>query len=507
MDAGHGPERNLLELLSAADVSPLSVVSAELARIRITAVSADSRQVRPGTCFVAVPGTRFDGRAFIDEAVRRGAAAIVGEEPGASPPGVGTVRVVDAQTALARLSAAYFGFAPGQPHSRMRLVGVTGTNGKSTTCVLLQSILSVSGRPTALLGKIRYDLVGEVCPAPWTTPPAPELYAYLHRAAKRGATHAVMEVSSHSLAQARCRGHRFACGVFTNLSGDHLDYHRTLHAYAQAKKRLFDDLHEQAWAVVNAGDPMSAYMLRDCAAVSLTFGLNAEAGVSGAITHEGIDGSRFVLRLPSVSTEVRLSLAGRHGVSNALAAAATAFALGIEPEHIRQGLEAVNNVPGRLQRVDTADRGFTLFVDYAHTDDALISVLATLRPLTPGRLICVFGCGGDRDRTKRPRMAEAVGQGADLAIVTSDNPRTEDPMAIIRDICAGFTSQQRRRVEIEADRRTAIERAVALAREGDTLLIAGKGHEDYQIIGRTKRHFDDVEVATQCLHAQEQART
>jgi UDP-N-acetylmuramoyl-L-alanyl-D-glutamate--2,6-diaminopimelate ligase len=294
--------------------------------------------------------------------------------------------------------------------------------------------------------------------------------------------------------------------VFTNLSGDHLDYHRTVEAYADAKKRLFDQLDTGAWAVVNANDPMSAHMLRDCRAHQLSFGLGAGAEVAASIKDEDVDGSRFVLRLPSASGEVRLRLTGRHSVSNALAAAAAAHALGIDIEHIRRGLERVASVPGRLQRVGFADRGFAVFVDYAHTDDALVNVLAALKPLTPRRLICVFGCGGDRDRTKRPRMARAVAEGADLAIVTSDNPRTEDPLAIIRDICAGFTPGERQRVEIQPDRRKAIEGSIALAAEGDTILIAGKGHEDYQIIGKTRTHFDDVEVAGECLRAAERSQ-
>jgi UDP-N-acetylmuramoyl-L-alanyl-D-glutamate--2,6-diaminopimelate ligase len=315
-----------------------------------------------------------------------------------------------------------------------------------------------------------------------------------------------MEVSSHSLAQARCVGHPFACGVFTNLSGDHLDYHQTSEAYANAKKRLFDHLDRQARAVVNSDDPMSSYMLKDCRAPGTRFGLNAKADVTASICQEGIDGSRLILQLPFESCEIRLSLPGRHSISNALAAAATAQALGIDTEHIRRGLERIESVPGRLQRVSSTDGEFAVFVDYAHTDDALVNVLAALRPLTRGRLICVFGCGGDRDRTKRPRMAKAVAEGADRAIVTSDNPRSEDPLSIINDICAGFTPAQRRRVEIQPDRKTAIERSIALAEKGDTILIAGKGHENYQIIGDTRRHFDDVEVACDCLRATGQSQ-
>jgi len=501
MDGRDGSERSLLELLLAAGLSSSIEPGDHACDVRITSLTADSRKVRAGSCFVAVAGSQHDGRAFIEEAVRAGGVAVVSEGGVALPSGVGSVRVRDARSALSRLAAAYHGFAPGQKHAGMALIGVTGTNGKTTTCALLRSILEASGRCTALLGTIQYDLVGETRSADWTTPPPVELYECLSVAAEHGATHAVMEVSSHALSQARCDGHRFAGAVFTNLSGDHLDYHADVASYAAAKKRLFDGLDDGAFAVVNADDAKADYMVKECAARVVRFGFRDSADVTATVETSDVTGNRFVLRTPSGSTPVGLSLVGRHGVANAMAAAAAAVAKGIEIEAIRAGLEALEVVPGRLERIDTGDRGFGLFVDYAHTDDALVNVLSALRPLTVGRLICVFGCGGDRDRSKRARMAEAVAEGADVAIVTSDNPRSEDPEGIIEDICGGFTAGQRCIVVVEVDRGRAIERAVAMADRGDMALIAGKGHEDYQIVGGERRHFSDVLVASECLEA------
>lgn len=499
MDGRDGSGRSLLELLVAAGLSSSIESGDHACDVRITSLTADSRKVRAGSCFVAVAGSQHDGRAFIEDAVRAGGVAVVSEGAAVVPPGVGSVRVRDARSALSRLAAAYHGFAPGQEHAGMSLIGVTGTNGKTTTCALLQSILEKSGRCTALLGTIQYDLVGERRSAEWTTPPPVELYECLSVAAEHGATHAVLEVSSHALSQARCDGHRFAGAVFTNLSGDHLDYHKDAGSYAAAKKRLFDGLDDGAFAVVNADDAMAEYMVEACKARVVRFGFHDDADVTETVESSGVTGNRFVLRTPSGSARVDISLVGRHGIANAMAAAAAALAMGIDVETIRTGLEALTVVPGRLERIDTGDRGFGLFVDYAHTDDALVNVLSALRPLTAGRLICVFGCGGDRDRSKRARMAEAVAEGADMAIVTSDNPRWEVAGAIIEDICGGFRVGQRCTVAVEADRRRAIERAVRIAERGDTVLIAGKGHEDYQIVGRERRHFSDVEVARGCL--------
>lgn len=507
MDDTASREQSLGELMSAAglgaaiEATSIDTPSSDLSHVRISELSTDSRTARAGSCFVALRGGKQDGHAFIDEAIRRGATAVISEADVTAPSvprGVASVRVRDVRTALARLAAAFYEFAPGQRFSGMTLIGVTGTNGKSTTCRFIQSILQQAGCPTALMGTVEYDLVGERRAAPWTTPPPVELYASLYRAASAGARHAVMEVSSHSLAQSRCAAGRFAVGVFTNLTGDHLDYHGTEEAYGLAKKRLFDGLDGDATAVVNADDRWSERMVSDCAGRVWRYGMNAPADVAARIDGLTLDGSRFEVQTPRGAATVRLGMAGRHNVYNAMAAAGAATAVGVDLAAVGRGLEAVKLVRGRLQRVDDGSRGIAVLVDYAHTDDALTNVLGALRPLTAGRLICVFGCGGDRDRTKRPRMARAAA-AADVVVVTSDNPRGEEPMAIIEEICSGFEATDRDRVVVEPDRRRAIGLAIERADAGDAVLIAGKGHEDYQIVGEVRHHFDDVEEAVAAL--------
>ncbi len=499
--------------------------------VRVLHVCDDSRTVRPGACFVAVRGVASDGHLYIPQAVAAGAVAIVIERSAApiGPaliPACTVLQVPDTRVALARLATTFHGVRRRTADGRLRLAGVTGTNGKSTTCYLLQSILKAAGHATALLGTIRYDLVGDTVEAPWTTPPATALAEHLARAVGHGATHAVMETSSHALDQRRCDGLTFSAGVFTNLTGDHLDYHKDAASYLAAKKRLFDLLPRGAAAAVNGEDAASGQIVADTAGDVTRFGFEApRLDVSARRLQVSTGGSRFELCLRGGSVAVHSPLIGRHNVMNALAAAAVAEAWGVTRQAIAAGLVAVRIVPGRLQRVENGNAERTVLVDYAHTDDALVNVLSVLRPLTPRRLICVFGCGGDRDRTKRPRMAAAVERFADLAVVTSDNPRNEDPDAIIAEVLTGFRRPVGARasspaasrsgmchyaagedarapgccVEVEPDRRAAIGRAISLAQAGDTVLIAGKGHEDYQLIGTRKIHFDDVEVAAEFL--------
>jgi len=482
----------------------------------IRRVVEDSRRVGPGCCFVAVRGHRVDGHAYIHQAVAAGAAAIVCERAVEVPAHVALLRVPDSTGTASRLAAVLTGLADMQRQGRFTLVGITGTNGKSTFCYLLRAILRRAGLRTALLGTVQYDLLGRTVTAEMTTPPATTLIEYLAEAARAGATHAVMEVSSHALDQRRCDGLRFAVGVFSNLTGDHLDYHHTRHAYLKAKKRLFDGLDARATAVINTEDPAGPEMVADCAAPVMRYGIEGDTVSSGdgaeapdvtaKILAMTTAGTRFELRVrPPDGAEavevVDLSLVGRHNVQNALAAAAAAVALGVDVGVIAAGLQEVSCVPGRLQRVASGADALNVLVDYAHTDDALKNVLSALRPLTRGRLIVVFGCGGDRDRTKRPRMAAVAARLADVIIVTSDNPRTEDPQAIIDDILAGFPAEARARVTVEPDRRQAIHRAIAAAEPTDVVLLAGKGHETYQQIGDRKIDFDDVAVAREALAA------
>jgi UDP-N-acetylmuramoyl-L-alanyl-D-glutamate--2,6-diaminopimelate ligase len=347
---------------------------------------------------------------------------------------------------------------------------------------------------------VEYDLISHKRAAPLTTPGAIELCECLAAARDAGADYAVFEVSSHALDQGRCDGLDFAAGVFTNLTGDHLDYHATMDAYAAAKMRLFEMLPGNAVAVINADDPRGAEFASSSNAPVVSYGMESQRlDVCGELQLLDRSGSSFVLCATNARVPIRLPLIGTHNVANALAAAATALELGLPLDAIRQGLESVQGVPGRLQRVEPDGCPFSVLVDYAHTDDALRNVLTALRPLTPGRLICVFGCGGDRDRGKRPRMAAVVAELADIAFVTSDNPRTESPSAVIEQISAGFPRNSNCRVETEIDRRTALFSAINEACEGDTVLIAGKGHENYQLVGDRVLPFDDAEVAREAL--------
>jgi len=467
--------------------------------ISITSLTDDSRAVAPGACFVAIRGAGRDGHEFIPAALKGGAAAIVVEYKAQKPCNAAVVRVHDTREALSKLAAAFYGLR-GAADPPLRLIGVTGTNGKTTVTWLLRSILQAACEPTALLGTVEYDLLAERRAAPLTTPGSLELCRCLAMARDAGATYSVLEVSSHALDQRRCDGLKFTAGVYTNLSGDHLDYHRTMDDYFAAKCRLFERLEPPAVAVLNAEDARTGALKDRCAVPVVTFGIDdARADVVGRIQSLDRRGTRFSIRGRSLEMSIQTSLIGRHNVSNALAATATAEAVGIPSSAIQDGLQRASGAPGRLQRVESTSWPFSVFVDYAHTDDALRNVLTALRPLTGRRLLCVFGCGGDRDRRKRPRMAAVVGELADAAYVTSDNPRTEDPHAIIDEILPGFSRSSACRVEVNADRRRAIEAALSAAGPGDTVLIAGKGHETYQLVGDRVLHFDDVEVARRWL--------
>jgi len=491
------PDWTLARLFAEADLT------AEAARIpanvSVTSLTDDSRTVAPGACFVAVRGGARDGHRFVTAAVERGAVAVVVDHDIAVPVGALQVRVKDTRAALGRLAAAYHGLRSRQART-LRLAGITGTNGKTTVAWLLRSILREAGCATALLGTIEYDLLDKRVRAPLTTPGAIDLCRHLAEARDMGATHGVLEVSSHALDQRRCDGLSFSAAVFTNLSGDHLDYHVSMEAYETAKRHLFDLLAEDGVAVVNSDDAFGESLTRSISSRVMSFGFeDHEQDVSAQITSSHRRGSDFNLRTRTFELPVRFALPGRHNIANALAAAATAEALHVAPEFIQRGLERVRGVPGRLQRAEPDGCPFSVFVDYAHTDEALENVLQALRPLTGDRLICVFGCGGDRDRTKRPRMAAVVGRLADIAYVTSDNPRTEDPERIIDEILPGFGRSSSCQVRVQGDRRMAIEAAIAEAQAGDAVLIAGKGHEDYQLVGDKVLDFDDVGVARSFL--------
>jgi UDP-N-acetylmuramoyl-L-alanyl-D-glutamate--2,6-diaminopimelate ligase len=471
-------------------------------------IAHDSRKVKSGSLFVAVRGFHSDGHQFIPQAVKQGAAAIVAEKKDGPPvpPATPLIIVHDSRTALALLADSFFG----HPSRRLVLTGVTGTNGKTTTTYLLKSIIEAAGHMAGLIGTIDYRVGDKVYPAPNTTPESLELQQFLSEMVERGAGHCVMEVSSHALALNRTGGCSFVAAGFTNLSQDHLDFHESMDSYFQAKLRLFAGLSPEAHAVINRDDARSAEIIKATRAKVITFGLSEHADVRpvGKV-HHGINGLIFDAVTPAGTVQVKSPLVGRHNIYNILTAIGLGTALGIRGDQIVSGLKNMKDVPGRMEKVDEGQR-YSVVVDYAHSEDAITRLLEAIREVTPGRVITVFGCGGDRDRTKRPKMGSAAIKGSDIVIITSDNPRTEDPMSIIREIEQGLTEGG---IKVAAqdigkpvapgkksycaipDRHEAITVAVGIAVTGDVVVLAGKGHEDYQIIGETKRRFDDREIA------------
>jgi UDP-N-acetylmuramoyl-L-alanyl-D-glutamate--2,6-diaminopimelate ligase len=465
---------------------------AEHAACEVTGLADDSRQVQPGTAFVAVRGASVDGHQFIDRAGAAGAAVIVAEEPRNAPPDALVVIVPDTRVALATLAWRWYGLE--SRFDELTLLAVTGTNGKSTTALLTQAILQHAGWRCGVIGTLYYDLGEQPLPAPLTTPGTLLLAESLRKARDNGLHAVVMETSSHALDQRRTAGLPFRAAAFTNLTQDHLDYHGTFEAYAAAKALLFKGLDATATAVVNVDDPHHATMLAECPASVLRFGMRAPADVSATVQAATIAGTEVDLQFGDAQRRVSLPLVGAHNVANVLAAVGLATAAGIGFDDAVGALPGVAVIPGRLERV-ACQCPAQVFVDYAHTPDALDNVCRVLRPLTVGRLRVVFGCGGDRDRSKRPLMAAAVARYADEIFLTSDNPRTEDPTRIIADAYAGFSRDTQERVVTETDRRAAIKAALNGTAADDVVLIAGKGHEDYQVIGTEKKRFDDREVA------------
>jgi UDP-N-acetylmuramoyl-L-alanyl-D-glutamate--2,6-diaminopimelate ligase len=466
---------------------------------KVRGVSADSRTVRPGDCFVAVPGLRQDARRFVPDAVRRGATLVITEGDPLADVAVAQVLVPSARVALGRVADAYYG----RPSRQLTIVGITGTNGKTTTSYLVEALLRARGLRTGVLGTIQYRLGDRALPAGQTTPEALELQSMLARMYEDGVRGVSMEVSSHALALARVDELRFDVAVFTNLTQDHLDFHGTLDAYREAKRRLFELLERSPkpgrTAVVNADDPSGIEMTRGLSVPILTFGLREGAAVRAVEWSSTLEGVRLVAVTPSGPLTLSSPLIGEHNVMNLLAAIGTGLALGLGPGEIARGLAGVGTVPGRFEQV-RAGQPFLVVVDYAHTPDALERVLGTARKLTRRRLGVVFGCGGDRDRGKRPIMGEIAARLADRIWVTSDNPRTESPEAIIDEIVVGLQrAGAEGRFVRQSDRRAAMADALTWAGPDDTVVIAGKGHETYQIVGTETLPFDDREVAREIL--------
>lgn len=462
-------------------------------------VTHDSRQAREGTLFVAIKGATVDGHRFVDDVMRRGAAGIISESDPPEGFSGAWLKVEDARVALAKTAA----FVNGDPSHDLDLVGVTGTNGKTTTTYLIFALAKAAGQKPAMLTTVEYRIGDKSEPAVRTTPEASDTNRFLRSAVDDDCKMAVMETSSQAIDLHRCDWLRFKVAVFTNLTRDHLDYHVTMENYFDAKKKLFDGrLGEKPGAsVINIDDEWGVRLadeLRSSGARVVTTSKAVEADLTAShIEVSLVRGTSFLLKTPAGERQITSPLVGHPHVYNMLSATATALELGYDLDAISQGLSTCVGAPGRFERVPH-DSDFAVVVDYAHTDDALLNTLKTARDLTTGRIITVFGCGGDRDQTKRQPMGKIAGQCSDVVIITSDNPRNEDPLKIISEIETGV-KEKNTPYEIIPDRREAIYKAVTVAKTNDVVIIAGKGHEDYQIIGGDKFHFDDREVAAEAL--------
>ncbi len=464
--------------------------------LALSSIVYDSRAVQAGALFAAIRGVKEDGNVYVDAALKKGAAAVLSERP--PRPEVPWLQVPDAREGLAAAAACFYG----DPARALTLVGVTGTNGKTTTAFLTEAALRAGGHTAGLLGTVIYRIGERVLTAVRTTPESSDLQALFRQMLDLRCSHAVLEVSSHSLVLKRVHGCDFAVAVFTNLTRDHLDFHGDMESYFAAKRVLFDKLLRQGGhAIINADDDWGVKLAASLPGRNVwTYSLQGQATLRAEGIAASLLGTRFIARTPAGDIAIDSPLLGLFNVRNLLAAMGAALAAGVEPEAVRAGLSGVKGVPGRLERVE-AGQDFTIVVDYAHTDDALKNLLETVRALGPRRVITVFGCGGDRDRTKRPLMGAVASRLSDVVIVTSDNPRREPPETIIEEIERGIArgaSKERHRI---VDRREAISRALALARAGDVVVIAGKGHETYQTLRDRDIPFDDRQVARELLAA------
>jgi len=468
----------------------------------ILSIAYDSRKVEPNGLFVAMPGHQHDGSRFIGQAIEKQAAAFVTEMPqqqideaGFQNSGATAIHVDDSRHVLAWVSDRFYG----RPSDQLDLIGITGTNGKTTLTYVLEQIFETAGHSCGVIGSINYRYGGKEYPAPMTTPEALEINHMLSEMVGQKVKKCCIEVSSHSLALKRARELRFAVGVFTNLTQDHLDYHKTLEHYKDSKKILFQDCSIQK-QVINIDDPVGREIVEESSIEALTTGLDSRADVTAEDCVLSESGIRFTLKTPSGTQAIQSPLLGRHNVHNLLSASAVALAQEISLAHIGQGIESLERVPGRFEKVQKG-QDFIVAVDYAHTDNALDNALKAARNISEKRVIVVFGCGGDRDPGKRKKMGKVALELSDFAIITSDNPRTEDPKQIIRNICEGIPENRKPEEDytILPNRREAIDCAINSAQTGDLVLIAGKGHENYQILNTGKIHFDDREEAERAL--------
>lgn len=496
----------LQELLDSLDVVK---ASGDL-QSEVLAITEDSRAVRPGSVFVAIQGVQQDGHMFVNQAFAQGAVAVVVEEgcfqaasAETSPAASALIHVNNSRKALGLMASQLYG----NPSRHLKMVGVTGTNGKTTVTHLAKSLLEAEGHRVGLLGTVGYVFGNERREASHTTPAPVQLQDMLREMVQVGTDVGVLEVSSHALELDRVAGCEFDIVVFTNLTQDHLDFHKTMERYFQSKLHLFTDYvaggHKTGpkRALVNADDPWAPLILQQCSIPIWTFGIHSKADIQAEAVQLGMDGTKFVVNSPLGRMAITSQLVGEHNVSNMLAAIGIGLEMGMAPTRIEQALRSVSNVPGRFERIQEG-QDFTVVVDYAHTDDALQRLLEAAQTIKQGRIITVFGCGGDRDPGKRSKMGQVAVRKSDLVIVTSDNPRTEDPHAILADIEKGIEillPDERCSYQTISDRARAIQVAIETASSGDLVLIAGKGHEDYQILGTQKIHFDDREEARKAI--------
>jgi UDP-N-acetylmuramoyl-L-alanyl-D-glutamate--2,6-diaminopimelate ligase len=476
----------MMEVLDGVQLK--SEIPAQLVQKEVAGLDYDSRRVEPGFLFFAFPGAKMDGRGFAESALKKGATAILSELPAPESFSGPWIQVQHGRRALALASRNFY-------TQRIALTGITGTNGKTTTGFLIDSILRASGRTTALIGTIEYHLGNEIIPAVNTTPESLDTYRLLERLDQIGGTHATMEVSSHALALGRVYGLEFHTAVFTNLTRDHLDFHNTMEDYFAAKRILFDS--GPSFAVINKDDPYGARLQTTSNTQVIWYGFDKDSTVRPSKVSSTFDGLRFEVQSGKLRLPIESSLIGRINVYNILAACAAGLSYQIPVETIAQGIANCHGVPGRFERVDEG-QPFAVVVDYSHTDDALRNAILVARGLNPKRIITLFGCGGDRDRTKRPIMGQVAGEMSDRVVLTSDNPRSEDPLQIMNDVLVGLRRTDTPLI-IEPDRKVAIRRALADALPGDIVILAGKGHETYQVLKDQTIAFDDRAVAREVL--------
>ena len=492
---------NLATLL--ADVRLKRPLPAALAASPVVGLEYDSRRVSPGALFFAFPGSRTDGRRFAEDALTRGAVAVASESEAPDDLASRWIQVEHGRQALALAARTFYG----KPDERLGLTGITGTNGKTTTGFLIDSVLRAAGHITALVGTIEYHLAGRILPAVNTTPESLDLARMFAQLESEGGTHATMEVSSHALALGRAYGLHFHTAVFTNLTRDHLDFHGSMDAYFAAKRLLFEGAGAPPppFAVLNRDDEYARQIPEASRAETLWYGLGPDATLRARRIASTDRGLRFEAHYGKLVVDLSSPLIGKINVYNILAACGASLSYGIPPETIARGIADLRAVPGRFERVDEG-QPFVVVVDYAHTDDALRNVIAVARGLKPKRVVTVFGCGGDRDRAKRPLMGQAAAQASDLVILTSDNPRSEDPLDIMNDALVGIRRTDTPHV-VEPDRAAAIAYALKEARPGDIVILAGKGHETYQVLKDKTIPFDDRAVAREVLHGYGYRRT